>query len=285
MGQACTCCCPWFQLREAQLARAYAKAAIDEEVLAMEDIGWCEDAIRLSSTFRLMSGKVLEGDFEGLASTAEARTLVAETLGWPVGAVKLLGTRSCELISDKDSLPRMGEDEVMVVVDSGAVQAYIDEFMGILPTVDPPSPLMYACMQGNLDAVRMLLLSGSDANEVDEQRGGQTALLLAAKRSSRLAPEMCQVLLGARADANFTDDSGRAALHYAVLLHRFDVCRVLLSGGADRHLAAVPRNGRGELGPTPTQLVVSIGDLDLIEKFSDHVARVEWVAFTLPFGT
>merc|ERR1719410_2208000 len=122
-----------------------------------------------------------------------------------------------------------------------------------LPAVDPPSPLMFACLQGDAESVRMLLLSGEDPNEIDEQRQGQTPLH-AAVRSPSTPTALVQVLLGARADANMGDDQGRTALHHAVSLRRADLFAALLNAGANRN-ATSKASGR-EPGQTPTQLIV-----------------------------
>merc|ERR1712232_1098774 len=132
-------------------------------------------------------------------------------------------------------------DEVMGIVDSQAVKAYVAGFMGELPTNDPPTPLMFAVMQGHSDAVRMLLLDGKEPNEVDEHRNGKTPLHAAAESLSFHSAEICRLLLGAKAEVGACDNAGDTALHIAARVRSLDVVRALLNEGADRNQVAIPK--------------------------------------------
>jgi hypothetical protein len=229
-----------------------------------------------TSSFRLMNGALINGNFGDLMKTADARLRVADALGWPVGAVQLLTMSGGTIIRDEDPLPKEGEDEVMVVVDSQVVRAYVDGFMDGLPKDDPPSRLMFAVLTAKVDAVRMLLLDGHDPNEVDEQRGGQTPLHAAAQNSSFHSAKICRLLLDAKAEPGVSNKKGLSPLHIATKTNSQEVARALLNGGADRHCSS----GLGE--PSPTQLALASRNIDLVEVFSEHVLWTKKASFILP---
>lgn len=255
------------------------KAALREARLRREEE---EKATRFVSTFRLLSGTIIDGDFRGLKDTADARARVADALGWPMGSVQLLTLSGGAIIFDKDPLPKEGEDEVLALVDSEAVRAFVDGFTDELPKIDPPSLLMFAVMRANIHAVRMFLLNGQDPCEVDEQRGGQTPLHVAAQSQSFRGAEMCRLLLGAKADVSVSNNEGLTPLHIAAERNSPEVARALLNAGADRNVLAIPKYNRGQAGQTPTQLALASRNIDLVEVFSDHVVRMEKAAFILP---
>ena len=134
-------------------------------------------------------------------------------------------------------------------------------------TKRPPTPLMDAVRQNQVEAVRTLLAQGADADE--KAAYGSTALWMAAdtgnlalakllieaganvnqrldngepllmhavgqgSRSGR-SPELVELLLAHGADVNARSDGGSTALHVAALRDETgDMVRVLLKAGAD----------------------------------------------------
>jgi len=88
------------------------------------------------------------------------------------------------------------------------------------------TPLMYASLYGNANAVRLLIARGADPN--DRNDAGATALLWAVDD-----PERTRLLLEAGADANALSEDGRSPLQLAAA--RFgsgDVVKLLLDRGA-----------------------------------------------------
>lgn len=94
-----------------------------------------------------------------------------------------------------------------------------------------------------LQALRLLLRKGADANAADE--GGWTPLMLAV-RGGRLGA--VQALLEAGADAAATNAAGATAVHLAAVNGKPDVCRCL----AERAPAAL-RVANAE-GKTPAEV-------------------------------
>lgn len=226
-----------------------------------------------------MSGSLIPGNFTNISSTAEARTRVAKALGWPREAVQLVTMQGAAVVFDVDALPEEGLDEVMVVLDGEALKRRADAFAKELPLLDPPPLLVFASLNGNIGAVRAHLLLGQDPDEVDVQRGGRTALHVAAGRNE---VEITELLLSAQADVGIVDDEGFSALHHAAKCQAADVAKALLNAGANRNRVAVPRYDRSRRGKTPTQLAVATGNFGIIEVFTDHVLRAQKVALILP---
>jgi hypothetical protein len=183
------------------------------------------------------------------------------------------------VVFDGDALPEEGVDEVMVVLNGEALKRRLDAFAKELPFVSPPPKLVFAAMNGNVEAVRALLLSGQDPDEADVQRRGRTALHVAACRND---VKIAELLLSANADVGTINDDGVSALHHAATCQSEDVAKMLLDYKADRSMVAVPRDDRSRRGKTPTELAINTGDLGIVEVFTDHIQRVQKAALILP---
>ena len=106
------------------------------------------------------------------------------------------------------------------------------------------TPLLLAAYLGRIDIVRSLLEAGSNVHasiEVVRETGLMRAL------HSPNAPAILKLLLGASAAVNARDAQGQTALHYAVQLPTFSLCRevldILLQADADVN---IPCNRTGD---------------------------------------
>lgn len=83
-------------------------------------------------------------------------------------------------------------------------------------------------LQGNESAVRQLLASGADVNELDIY--GYTPLIEAAIANNK---DIAELLISYEADVNKKDLVGGTALHWAVENYNLPLCELLLKQGAD----------------------------------------------------
>ena len=121
------------------------------------------------------------------------------------------------------------------------------------------TPLMYAALYGDADAVRLLLAAGANPNTANESGG--TALMYALDNA-----EQTRVLLDAGADPNARSGEGRTALLIAVgRTGSYPVVKLLLEKGATA--SARLSDGRGVL-----QLAVAARDAALLQLLLDHGA-------------
>ena len=93
---------------------------------------------------------------------------------------------------------------------------------------DGTTALMYACENGRVEVVQVLL--GAKADVKAKNNYGATALMRA---SGNGRVEVVQVLLGAKADVNAKDNYGATALMRACEKGRVEVVQVLLATKAD----------------------------------------------------
>jgi len=96
-----------------------------------------------------------------------------------------------------------------------------------------------AAWNGDLDLVKAFLLGESrlaNASDSTEYGEGWTALHYACYQGH---VAVVQALLGARADANRTNDLGFSALFYAAQRGHIDICALLMDAGADPSITGV----------------------------------------------
>lgn len=142
------------------------------------------------------------------------------------------------------------------VVFAGAVPVPVP-----MPVAEPPtdSPVADAAMRGDVEAVRLLLSQGADANGA--QGDGMTALHWAAERGDE---ELARMLLAAGAAvAPATRVGGYAPLHLASRNGSVAVAALLLDAGADP-ARAVPGTGA-----TPLHLAAASGSAPLVRLLLD----------------
>lgn len=97
------------------------------------------------------------------------------------------------------------------------------------------SPLFYAALNGDVEAVEILLARGADvhATNNDGRSPLQTGLVIPQVSSIRdTHPEVVERLIRAGADVNKLDRSGLAPLHVAAVEGGVNMARVLLANGA-----------------------------------------------------
>ena len=91
------------------------------------------------------------------------------------------------------------------------------------------TPLVWACMQGREDTVKLLLEAGADHHKTD--RHGCSPLHAAAHLGQKEV--VLLVLLDRGADINKATDLGDTPLHAAAHMERREVVQILLDRGAD----------------------------------------------------
>lgn len=122
-------------------------------------------------------------------------------------------------------------------------------------TQAPASPLRQAVQSGDLAAVRKLIKSGADVDEVDAEG---TPLLVAAVFTDE--PKLVDGLLKLGADVNQNRPDGLGALSVAALKGNAKVCQILLEAGADLEAPArFTHNGHPVEGCTPLYLTALLG--------------------------
>jgi ankyrin repeat protein len=127
------------------------------------------------------------------------------------------------------------------------------------------TPLMYAVLYGDADAVRLLLDNGADPNVRNE--AGASALMWAADDL-----EKTRLLLRRGADVNARSDDGRTAL--AIAASRFGslaVVRILLDAGADPSVKSP--SYKGPL--TPLREAAEVGDEAVVRLLIERGADVK----------
>jgi ankyrin repeat protein len=146
---------------------------------------------------------------------------------------------------------RTGEPSALkVLLSHGADPNAREPWMG-------QTALMWAAMENNADAVRMLIEAGAQVSAVtppppvvedqrgqggDGRKGGLTALIFAAREG---ASDAITALLDGGANINQTEPDGICPLVVALLNGHYDAAGLLIQRGADVNL--VDRTGRGPL--------------------------------------
>ncbi len=96
----------------------------------------------------------------------------------------------------------------------------------------PDVGLHMAVIEGNLQAVRQHIASGSDLDE-KEPSGGSSPLITAAVFGKT---EIALVLIEAGADVNIKNNEGSTPLHTAAFFCRTEIVEALLANGADKKI-------------------------------------------------
>lgn len=100
------------------------------------------------------------------------------------------------------------------------------------------TPLQWAIARGELDVVVRLLASGTDVNEINSRRRGDTPLITAAENR---AIECARLLIERGANVAAATTNGKTAMHAAAGRNDVDSVELLLESGAD--IEAVDQNG------------------------------------------
>ncbi|CAL1548080.1 unnamed protein product [Lymnaea stagnalis] len=145
------------------------------------------------------------------------------------------------------------DDDVHALIESGAD---VNRRHGTL------LPLHCACMVGDAEILRLLLLKGARVNEVDGYE--RTALHYASERD-----EICvRILLQHGAEINKGDGNKDTALHWASYKNNVGCAQLLLQRGAD--VNAVDYNN-----DTPISWAARKGNLKVIRILLDYNADVD----------
>jgi ankyrin repeat protein len=133
-----------------------------------------------------------------------------------------------------------------------------------LKGADGSTPLMYAALYRDADAVRLLLERGADPNARND--AGATALMWAVEDEAAT-----KLLLDHGADANAISDVGRTPLMHAAGRHgAAPIVKLLLEHGANPS----PKAARLNRDTTPLVEAASAGDPATIQLLLDHRADI-----------
>ncbi|HSD46277.1 MAG TPA: ankyrin repeat domain-containing protein [Pyrinomonadaceae bacterium] len=127
----------------------------------------------------------------------------------------------------------------------------------------PGDPLVKAARDDNLEELRTVLLSRSDAN-VRDKLTNSTALEYAVLNGNR---EMVQVLLWAKADVNFRDHDGQTVLMLLSDKVTAELVWDLINAGAKV-------NARDNDGDTPLISIAEVNNTDALKVLLDAGAKV-----------
>jgi len=136
------------------------------------------------------------------------------------------GATPLYLICETGTHSQAAIEIIEVLLDAAEEKGVLDEYIN-KKEEHGYFPLYIACKEGDDDIVELLLKSGANLEEKNEQ--GQTALMIAIqenKESSHL--EVIKTLLKAGADLLYTDNTGRTALDWAQQNDDDDVIRLLI---------------------------------------------------------
>ena len=129
-------------------------------------------------------------------------------------------------------------------------------------TANPPSVGLHeAVVEGNLEAIRQHIATGSDLNEQDPS-GGASPLISAAAFGRT---EAAKALIEAGADLNYRNNNGATALITAAFLCHTEIVELLLEHGADQ-------NARNNAGATALESVA--GSFDEVKGVYEYLQSV-----------
>lgn len=133
---------------------------------------------------------------------------------------------------------------------------------------DNLTPLMYACENGLLEPVEILLARGSNINlKAGGTRKGSTPIILAA-RGGHI--KVVQTLLKYQVNPNSTTIDGKTALMFAAQHGYVDTAEVLIKSGAEV-------NSRDKASYTPLMLAAEKGHLEMVKLLVKYGADVKLV--------
>ena len=112
-------------------------------------------------------------------------------------------------------------------------------------TARPDMDLQAAVIQGNLEAVKQHIESGTDLDAKDPMSG--SAALISAITFEKTA--IANALIDAGADLSVSNNDGATALHVAAFFCRVEITQKLLDAGADKTL-------RNNFGATPRESIM-----------------------------
>jgi len=133
-----------------------------------------------------------------------------------------------------------------------------------IPDTLGTTPLIRASVHGFHDIVKLLIEKGAAINTQDNF--GNTALQAAA-RNKDCEPKTFLLLIKHGANLDICNKEGNTALHYAALLNREDIVKILMSNGANPNLL----NKRSD---TPTELAIyykHFSIANLIKNFNKDI--------------
>jgi ankyrin repeat protein len=118
----------------------------------------------------------------------------------------------------------------------------------------PDSLIRKAVRDGNIEAVKQYLDTGTDVNA--KEKDGWTPLHFAAEGGHK---EVAELLIAAGADVNARDNWGRTPLHEAAYHSNKEIVGLLIAKGADV-------NAKDDDGTTPLDMVDDKETADLLRK-------------------
>ncbi|XP_045212342.2 uncharacterized protein LOC123563552 [Mercenaria mercenaria] len=173
-------------------------------------------------------------------------------------AVQNCHPKCARLLLEKGARPNnkyfMGYEICLAPLDNPECMELLLEF-GADPNVFNRcglSPLMKACKDHHIEAVRKLIKYGADVNAVCPPLFEQKSVLQFAITSGNIV--IINILLGKGAKIARQGEYKYSALHTAVMKGRADICRLMLQHGADP-------NERTDEGATPIMFACSTPEL------------------------
>jgi len=212
-----------------------------------------EAALPASALFRsaiLDSPDRFASSFDGDANlkTANGTSLLMAAAS-DVDTVKLLLARG----ADPKFRASSGYDAMTVAASypGGApvLRALLDAGGAAAPADDrkaPRSPLLFASMSGDLDAVSLLLARGADPNQSSASGDSPISEAITFGRA-----DVVRALIAAGANVHLVERTGVNLLHWATITNRADVISELARAGVDV-------NARDEAGYTPLMYAATI---------------------------
>lgn len=224
----------------------------------------CVRVLLLASRFigvnpRWVAAKVLEMDagnvtraLQNAIETKDAKAILA-ALGKftleEIGLDSLSGDALIAMLEDS-TIPEKERLQCMkdFIYEKGAKPNFTGE--------TNTSPLHIAALQGNVEAIHLLIKAGTLRNLQDDN--GITPLFGAAWNGN---PEVLRLLLVADADPKMTDHSGSTPLHVASLKGNADAVKQLIDVGANIHAIASVLSE----SDTPLHLAAASGNANIVK--------------------